>query len=769
MFRRRIIGSLGTIALSGNAARLGVGARGCSSGTGSSTPSSAAGEGGELLKKPHPLKDVPKDSDIPDNAPPGPGDGAPAPPSPPGDGKGNNSKKDGNDGTQPAPGSPGADVGVPKGFNAAYSFPFRRPGTVPLNQAVQASLAELTIIERLGEQQKKFRRRRRWFLSGIVVGLFGFYYARTRGYDSKKILKALGLDDGQVEEETLETPVASIYVNLHKHVATYYDAAGKYISGRYFVDFINFESNLKDSPETSNASVFVNIYNYFPWTPMFLLLLIPVLTYFHDSFTLAGRLAQKTAMQAPGSDKKFKFATEKNVKTKLNSVAGLTEAKHEVVEIIDFLKNPTRYTSLGARLPKGVLLDGPPGVGKTLIAKAVAGEALVPFVSCSGSEFDEVFVGVGAQRVRELFKEARRHAPCVVFIDEIDAFGKKRQSDGRGGSRGTLNALLSELDGFKDATGIIVLAATNRADILDSALTRSGRFDRKISLEKPPHKDRVEISKVHLAPLVLDPSMTLDSASEQLASLTPGCSGADIYNICNEAAIIASREGRDNVNMACFHKALERVLVGLEKKAKKFNVDEKRRLAYHEAGHVILNWYQSLTDPVVKASIVPRGGEKVGVTQKLPQDKFIRTQEELRQIMIARLGGLVVEEMFFEDLSTSASDDLRGVTELAWSEVCTYGMDTTKIGHVHYETSDSAIAKPYGPKKEDDIDESVSDIVAQSLKAARAMMKQHIEKVRIVGGLLLKQETVTAVELWRVLGDRPVMSEEFTKFLTSRT
>lgn len=555
---------------------------------------------------------------------------------------------------------------------------------------------------------------------------------------------------------------SSVVVYINDHLAQFYDALGNVVAYRSYVDFRAFELTVG-----SDKDVMIAVSTYYPFVPMLLLLLLPFMSGLNSGFSMSARMAAKHAREGLANEKgKFRFKREVGVATRLDDVAGLTEAKHEVVEVVDFLKNPERYRRLGAKLPKGVLLDGPPGVGKTLLAKAVAGEAMVPFLSCSGSEFEEVFVGVGAQRVRELFKQAHKSKPCVVFIDEIDAFGKKRKSDGGGSSRSTLNAFLSELDGFHDASGIIVLAATNRADVLDNALTRSGRFDRKITLEKPPHKDRVAISMVHLRPLKLDPAVPIESFAETLASLTGGCSGADIYNICNEAAIVASRENRDSVNVACFHKALERVLVGLEKKAFQMQKHEKERMAHHEAGHVVLSWFQDTTDPVIKTTISPRGGNMTGVTQKLPQTVYISTQQRIRESMIARLGGFVAEEYFFKDLSTNAADDLQRVTDMARDEICVYGMSPHTIGHFGYKMDqENAIQKPYGPKRENQIDLEISGIVEDCAHKARELLQKHILEVRKVAGLLMKHETLSAHELWLLLGDRPVMSEEFRKYL----
>jgi AFG3 family protein len=476
------------------------------------------------------------------------------------------------------------------------------------------------------------------------------------------------------------------------------------------------------------------------------------------------KAAGVAANKAPGS-KNTRFKLQENIKTKLADVAGLTEVKHEVTEIVHMLKKPEHYTRLGARVPRGVLIDGPPGVGKTLLAKAVAGEAGLPFMSCSGSEFDEVYVGVGAKRVRELFATAKKHKPCIIFIDEIDTFGRKRRNDRNGSSRATINALLNELDGFTESSEVMVLAATNRADTLDEALTRSGRFDRKISVDMPPHPDRVAIAKVHLAPINLHPSLSIASVAETVATMTPGCSGADIYNICNEAAITASRLQKEAVDLDCFTIAMDRIMIGMEKKAKSLSNSERERIAFHEAGKVVLTWFLETTDPVLKSTIAPRGGRRSGVTKKLPKDRFINTQTMLRERMIHQLGGYVAEEHFFEDVSSNAAEDLRQVTNMAHHEIATYGMDPANVGHFGWQENDQAIQKPYGAHKADQIDHAVQTITEEVMRRARDLRQTHLEQIRIVAGLLLKNETVTARELWTVLGERPHMTDEFRKYL----
>ncbi|KAG5468598.1 hypothetical protein CUR178_01432 [Leishmania enriettii] len=642
------------------------------------------------------------------------------------------------------------DCVVPRGFEAFYAknivskmLPQRSP-TDSVQRAYTMSPQERILIAQIAARA---RLQRTWrhlgILSVLLSALIGY-----RWYTAQARL------DADVSN------YKAVVVDVPGHTAIYVDDNGKFVGVRNFIDFATFEKTC--DPE---KDVLIQFSTYYPWIPMLLLCLLPVLAVVNAGFNGSARMI---TMAAQAEKSRFTFKREMSVSTRLKDVAGLTEAKHEVVEVIDFLKHPERYQTLGAKLPKGVLLDGPPGVGKTLLAKAVAGEAMVPFVSCSGSEFEEVYVGVGAQRVRELFREAHNCKPCVVFIDEIDAFGRKRRSDGNGSSRGTLNAFLAALDGFKDASGIMVLAATNRADILDNALTRSGRFDRKISLEKPSYKDRVAIALVHLQPLHLDPSSSLQNYAEMVAALTPGCSGADIFNVCNEAAIQAARDDREYVGVPHFHLAVERVLVGLEKSAVKYTPHEKERLAYHEAGVVVLNWFQSDTDPVIKSTILPRGRHRTGVTQRLPQNIYISTQERLLQRIVGQLGGYVSEEHFFSDVSTSAAEDLQRATSMARDMVCVYGMDPVDIGHLGFELDrEDTLQKPFGPEKENAIDIAVEKIVQSSLKRARALLQEHLNHTRIIAGLLLKQETLSAHEMWFALGDRPVMTKEFQTYLES--
>ena len=400
-----------------------------------------------------------------------------------------------------------------------------------------------------------------------------------------------------------------------------------------------------------------------------------------------------------GKSKATLFDKEAQVSVTFNDVAGLEEAKQEVMEIVDFLKNPKKYTNLGGKIPKGALLIGAPGTGKTLLAKAVAGEAQVPFFSLSGSDFVEMFVGVGASRVRDLFRQAKDKAPCIIFIDEIDAIGRARGKNnivgGNDERENTLNQLLVEMDGFGTDSGIIILAATNRPDVLDSALLRPGRFDRQVSIDKPDLNGREQIFKVHLKPVKLADGVD----AKKLSAQTPGFAGAEIANVCNEAALIAARKNKEAVDMQDFQDAIDRVIGGLEKKNKIISPEEKRIVAYHEAGHAIAGWFLEHADPLVKVSIVPRGVAALGYAQYLPKEQFLYTTEQLEDGMCMTLGGRVAEDITFGKISTGAQNDLERITKLAYAMVTIYGMND-KVGNVSFNDTQGEYQfnKPYSEK-----------------------------------------------------------------------
>jgi AFG3 family protein len=462
-----------------------------------------------------------------------------------------------------------------------------------------------------------------------------------------------------------------------------------------------------------------------------------------------------------GKSKAALFDAESKVKITFQDVAGLDEAKEEVKEIVDFLKTPGKFTKLGGKIPKGALLVGPPGTGKTLLAKAVAGEAGVPFFSLSGSDFVEMFVGVGAARVRDLFKQAKEKAPCIVFIDEIDAIGRSR---GRGAMPGanderenTLNSLLVEMDGFATDSGVIILAATNRPDVLDSALMRPGRFDRQVSIDKPDIVGREAIFKVHLKPIKLSKEVDV----KKLAAQTPGFAGAEIANVCNEAALIAARKDKKEVEMQDFHDAIDRVIGGLEKKTKIISPEEKKIVAYHEAGHAVAGWFLEHADPLVKVSIVPRGVAALGYAQYLPKEQFLYQTEQLNDEMCMTFGGRAAEEIVFGKISTGALSDLERITKLAYSMVTVYGMNK-EIGNMSFydsKQSEYSFSKPYSDNTAQRIDEEVKKIIDIAYQRTKALLTQHREKLEIIAKELLEKEIIFQSDLERLIGKRPFAAQ----------
>jgi cell division protease FtsH len=451
------------------------------------------------------------------------------------------------------------------------------------------------------------------------------------------------------------------------------------------------------------------------------------------------------------------FDKDQKVTTSFKDVAGLAEAKQEIEEIVSFLKNPTKYTKLGGKIPKGALLVGPPGTGKTLLAKAVAGEANVPFFSMSGSDFVEMFVGVGASRVRDLFKQAKDKAPCIVFIDEIDAIGRARGRNPNMGSNdereNTLNQLLTEMDGFDTNSGVIILAATNRADILDRALMRAGRFDRQIHVELPDLNERREIFAVHLRPLKL----SSDVNTEFLAKQTPGFSGADIANVCNESALIAARNDHDSVQKIDFLAAVDRIVGGLEKKNKIISMDEKKTIAYHEAGHATVSWLLEYAHPLVKVTIVPRG-KALGAAWYLPEERSITTKEQMLDEMCATLGGRAAEELVFQKISSGAQNDLERVTKQAFAMVSYFGM-SDKIGNLSFFDSsgqtDYSFTKPYSEKTAELIDTEIKNLIDHAYIRSKQILEKNTEGHRILAERLLDKEVIFSDDLEEIFGPRP--------------
>ncbi|MFY7840815.1 MAG: ATP-dependent zinc metalloprotease FtsH [Lacibacter sp.] len=449
----------------------------------------------------------------------------------------------------------------------------------------------------------------------------------------------------------------------------------------------------------------------------------------------------------------FEKGTKVNVT--FQDVAGLDEAKVEVMEIVDFLKQPKKYTALGGKIPKGALLVGPPGTGKTLLAKAMAGEAQVPFFSISGSDFVELFVGVGASRVRDLFKQAREKAPCIIFIDEIDAIGRARgrnaivSNDER---ENTLNQLLVEMDGFGGDTGIIILAATNRPDVLDSALLRPGRFDRQISIDRPDVKGRQQIFNVHLKAIKISETLDIHKLAEQ----TPGFAGADIANVCNEAALIAARKGKAAVDMSDFQDAIDRVIGGLEKKHKLISPEEKEIIAYHEAGHAICGWFLEHAYPLLKVTIVPRGTAALGYAQYTPKEQYLYNIEQLNDQICMTLGGRASEDIFFGKISTGASNDLQQITRIAYSMITVYGMND-KLGNISYydPNQDQTFTKPYSERTAEMIDDEVRKLIEEAYQRTKALLTEKKGEVEKLAKALLEKEVLFQSDVELLIGKRP--------------
>jgi cell division protease FtsH len=461
-----------------------------------------------------------------------------------------------------------------------------------------------------------------------------------------------------------------------------------------------------------------------------------------------------------GKSKAILFDRDEKINITFDDVAGLDEAKVEVHEIVNFLKNPKKYTALGGKIPKGALLIGPPGTGKTLIAKAMAGEAQVPFFSISGSDFVEMFVGVGASRVRDLFRQAREKAPCIIFIDEIDAIGRARGKNlvqGNDERENTLNQLLVEMDGFSSEKGVIMIAATNRPDVLDTALLRPGRFDRQISIDKPDLKGREQIFKVHLKTIKLSPVVDV----YKLASLTPGFVGADIANICNEAALIAARKDKTEIDMQDFNDAIDRAVGGLEKKNKLISPEEKKIIAYHEAGHAVCGWFLENAHPLLKVSIIPRGVAALGYAQYLPKEKYIEREEEMLDRMCMTLGGRAAERIVFDKISTGAQNDLDHVTRVAYAMVSIFGMNE-KVGNVSFYDmqNQNTFSKPFSEETSRLIDDESRKIIEAQYERAKNLLRDKRHELDALANLLLEKEVLFKDDLETLIGKRPFDKQE---------
>ncbi|ODV63278.1 m-AAA protease subunit YTA12, partial [Ascoidea rubescens DSM 1968] len=474
-----------------------------------------------------------------------------------------------------------------------------------------------------------------------------------------------------------------------------------------------------------------------------------------------------------GKSKAKRFNKEENVKISFKDVAGCDEAKEEIMEFVKFLKHPAKYERLGAKIPRGAILSGPPGTGKTLLAKATAGEAAVPFFSVSGAEFIEMFVGVGASRVRDLFKTARENAPSIIFVDEIDAIGKARNKGSMSGANdereATLNQLLVEMDGFATSDHVVVLAGTNIPNVLDPALLRPGRFDRHITIDNPELEGRKEIFNVHLKKIKLHDD--IEDLKGRLATLTPGFSGADIANVCNEAALIAARKGANDVQLIHFELAIERVIGGIERKTKLLSIDEKKIVAYHEAGHAICGWYLEFADPLLKVSIIPRGQGALGYAQYLPGDLYLMSVQQLYDRLTMALGGRVSEELNFSTVTSGASDDFKKVTRMATAMVVSLGM-SEKVGPINYERKqDNDYTKPFSEETAQLIDEEINRIVEECHERCRKLLTEKSHEVELVAQELLTKEVITREDMIRLLGKRqfPERNDAFDKYLEDKT
>ena len=523
----------------------------------------------------------------------------------------------------------------------------------------------------------------------------------------------------------------------------------------------SFKADLEKAEEQTGNSVVLTFENEKPWYDSWLMGLLPWVVMLGIWFLLMRGMSRGGGPQGGimnvGKARAQEFDKEDpNKRVTFKDVAGLEEAKVEIMEIVDFLKNAPKYRELGAKIPKGALLVGPPGTGKTLLAKAVAGEANVPFLSISGSDFVEMFVGVGASRVRDLFDQAKKKAPCIVFIDEIDAIGRARGKNagfsGNDERENTLNQLLTEMDGFQTNAGVIILAATNRADILDKALMRAGRFDRQIEVGLPELNERREIFDVHLRKLKLDKDLDRDFLAKQ----TPGFSGADIANVCNEAALIAARHNKDAVGKEDFLAAVDRIIGGLERKNKVISAHEKKTIAYHEAGHATVSWILPHANPLVKVTIIPRG-KALGAAWYLPEERQITTREQMMEEVASLLAGRIAEEKFFGHLSTGALNDLERVTKMCYAMVAYYGM-SDEVGSMSYYDStgqsDMAFTKPYSERTAQQIDDEVRALIAKARAMAEKVIDEHRDGLVELAELLLEREVVFTEDVEKIFGKR---------------
>jgi cell division protease FtsH len=623
-----------------------------------------------------------------------------------------------------------------------------------------------------------------YWIYGILLALFiGFQLFSSTAYQEGKattpsdFFKFLEAGDVQQVDIIKNTRVAKIYLTadaenkeIHKKSipTSFIPSATKLPNYKFeFGDLQNFENQLNEVTKNLSSKPIIKFDTETDNWGNLLMGILPFILLIGVWIFIMRRMSGGAGGGAGGQifnigkSKAKLFDQNTEVKTTFKDVAGLEGAKEEVQEIVDFLKFPEKYTSLGGKIPKGALLVGPPGTGKTLLARAVAGEAKVPFFSLSGSDFVEMFVGVGASRVRDLFKQAKEKSPSIIFIDEIDAIGRARGKNAMSGSNdereNTLNQLLTEMDGFGTNTNVIVIAATNRADILDTALMRAGRFDRQIFVDLPDVRERQEIFEVHLRPLKKAKDLDLDFLSKQ----TPGFSGADIANVCNEAALIAARNGKKEVDKQDFLDAVDRIIGGLEKKNKIVTPSEKRAVAFHEAGHAVVSWMLEHAAPLVKVTIVPRG-RSLGAAWYLPEERLIVHPEQMLDEMCAALGGRAAEKVIFDKISTGALSDLEKVTKQARAMVTIYGL-SDKIGNLTYYDSSGqneyGFTKPYSEQTAELIDKEISDIIENQYKRAIILLEENKDKLTLLAEELLEKEVIFKDNLEKIFGKRPFDKE----------
>ncbi|WP_288370934.1 ATP-dependent zinc metalloprotease FtsH [uncultured Algoriphagus sp.] len=619
-----------------------------------------------------------------------------------------------------------------------------------------------------------------WLIVAAVVVLIGLTWIQQRGatvdvtqkrfedmYNGGDVAKVMIVKNMDRVDITLKPAALNDpkYKNELESNSSFFNPNGPHYSlqvassDKFATDFDALEESVP-SEDRIGYSVTTEE-NWTSWFGSFGFLLLLFVFFWFMMRRMAGPSGPGGQIFNVGKSRAQLFDAENKVKITFDNVAGLDEAKEEVQEIVEFLKNPSKFTKLGGKIPKGALLVGPPGTGKTLLAKAVAGEAGVPFFTLSGSDFVEMFVGVGAARVRDLFKQAKEKAPCIIFIDEIDAIGRSRGKGQMPGSNdereNTLNSLLVEMDGFGTDSGVIVVAATNRPDVLDSALLRPGRFDRQISIDKPDIVGREAIFKVHLKPI----KSSTDVDAKKLAAQTPGFAGAEIANVCNEAALIAARRNKESVDMQDFQDAIDRVIGGLEKKNKIISPEEKKIVAYHEAGHAVAGWFLEHADPLVKVSIVPRGVAALGYAQYLPKEQFLYQTEQLIDEMCMTLGGRAAEEIVFGKISTGALSDLERITKMAYSIVSVYGMNE-KLGNVSFYDSKSdgyKMTKPYSEATAEMIDQEVHKLIEFAYHRTLDLLKERREELETLAKELLEKEILFQSDLEKLIGKRPFAKE----------